>query len=130
MIIVVWIGVAVAIGVLASRWGRNGLGWALFGIVLSPLLSGIFLLAVGKREVDQYGEIRITPQYAVGVVKAARGPLAILAHLVGWSLLVLITGAVIMNAIVLIRMTPPASPPPTVTAPLKTVPFQPRTKGL
>jgi hypothetical protein len=41
MLIVVWIGVAVAIGVLASRWGRNGLARALFGILLSPLLAGI-----------------------------------------------------------------------------------------
>jgi hypothetical protein len=95
------------------------MGRTLFGVLLSPLLSGIFLLAVGKREVDQYAEIRITPQYAN--VKAGRSPIAIFAHLVGWSLLVLVAGMVTITAIRVITYTP-SSPsytaPETTTVPL------------
>jgi len=39
-----WIGFAIAVGVLASNRGRNGLGWFLLACIISPLLAIIFLL--------------------------------------------------------------------------------------
>ncbi len=41
---ILWLLLAVAVGVLASNRGRNGFGWFLFSMLLSPLLGVIFLL--------------------------------------------------------------------------------------
>lgn len=42
-----WFGFAVAVGVLAAKWGRSGFGWFLLACFISPLLAGIFLLIGG-----------------------------------------------------------------------------------
>jgi hypothetical protein len=54
-----WSMLCLAVGALAERYNRLGIGWFLFAWVLSPLLAMIFLLALGKAEPD-YGKIRIT----------------------------------------------------------------------
>lgn len=43
-----WFGLAVAVGVLAAKWGRSGFGWFLLACFISPLLAGIFLLIAGN----------------------------------------------------------------------------------
>lgn len=44
-----WIGLAVAVGVLASRYDRSVVGWVALAIVFSPLIAGVILLAAGSR---------------------------------------------------------------------------------
>lgn len=44
-----WVGITVAIGFLARRYGRIWLGWCFLSIVLSPVVAGAILLAVGPR---------------------------------------------------------------------------------
>ncbi len=42
-----WIGCAIGVGVGAARMGRNGVGWALLALLISPLLGVIFLAIAG-----------------------------------------------------------------------------------
>lgn len=45
-----YIVLLVLTGVLANNYGRNVIGWIIFGLFLSPVLSVIFLLSIGKTE--------------------------------------------------------------------------------
>ena len=45
----IWFFLCVAIGVGAEKRGRNGVGWFVFAFFLSPLIAGVFLLAVGPK---------------------------------------------------------------------------------
>lgn len=45
-----WILFSVGVGVLAGSWGRSGIGWFLLALLLSPLLSVLALLVVGRHE--------------------------------------------------------------------------------
>ncbi len=56
VIFLFWIGFAIAVGVLANRYGRDGAGWFFLSLLISPLLGGIILLALGPRPLN----IRIT----------------------------------------------------------------------
>src|SRR4030067_1157037 len=47
-VIPVWIGLSIAIAVIASKKGRSGFGWFLFALFLSPLIAGLFLLIAGE----------------------------------------------------------------------------------
>jgi hypothetical protein len=44
MLILFWLLFAIAVGMLASKRGRNGGSWFLFSLLLSPLIGIIFLL--------------------------------------------------------------------------------------
>ena len=48
MIILFWIGFAVVVGIAANNRGRNGAGWGLLALVISPLLAGLLLLALPR----------------------------------------------------------------------------------
>jgi hypothetical protein len=50
MIILFWIGFAVVVGVGANTRGRNGPGWGLLAVLISPLLAGLLLLALPRGE--------------------------------------------------------------------------------
>jgi hypothetical protein len=43
------IGLCVAVGFLAARYGRSGFGWFVMSMILSPLLGFVFVLALGRR---------------------------------------------------------------------------------
>lgn len=43
-----WFGLAVIIGIAASRRGRSGFGWFILAVFISPLLAGLLLLALGR----------------------------------------------------------------------------------
>lgn len=45
-----WAFLALLIGALASSFGRNGFGWFLIALVLSPLIGGIALLIAGRKD--------------------------------------------------------------------------------
>lgn len=41
-----WIGLSIAVGAMAGNRGRNGFGWFLLALCISPLLSSVFLFAM------------------------------------------------------------------------------------
>lgn len=43
-----WLGFAVVVGVAAANRGRSGVAWFLLAAIISPLLGGLLLLAMGK----------------------------------------------------------------------------------
>ena len=50
MWVLLWIAGVFGVGILAERYGRSGILWALAALFLSPLIIGILLLAMGKNE--------------------------------------------------------------------------------
>lgn len=44
-ILLFWFGVSIAIGIWASNKGRNGFGWFVLAVLISPILAGLFLAA-------------------------------------------------------------------------------------
>jgi hypothetical protein len=50
MWILVWVLLSVAIGLAASRrYHRDGAGWFFISLLTSPLIGGLFLIAVGPK---------------------------------------------------------------------------------
>jgi hypothetical protein len=49
-IALLWIGLAVVVGVAADTRGRDGAGWGLLAIIISPLLAGLLLIALPRKE--------------------------------------------------------------------------------
>jgi phosphotransferase system glucose/maltose/N-acetylglucosamine-specific IIC component len=45
-----WIGFAIIVGVGAAARGRSALGWAILGLVISPLLALVLLLLLPNRK--------------------------------------------------------------------------------
>lgn len=48
-ILFIWVPLCIAVGILASRYHRSGIGWFFFSLLLSPLLGFAFVLACGPR---------------------------------------------------------------------------------
>lgn len=69
--IVIWLVLSVFVGVLASSYGRSGVGWFALSAVLSPLLAGIGLLASGRKKADA-GPVKKCPECAETVASEAR----------------------------------------------------------
>ena len=46
---VLWFGLCIAVGLLASKRGRSGIGWFLFAFILSPILGFIFVLVLERK---------------------------------------------------------------------------------
>lgn len=42
-----WLGASVVVGIIASSRGRSGFGWLILSLLISPLLAGILVLALG-----------------------------------------------------------------------------------
>ena len=42
-----WIGLAVIVGVGANTRGRSGFGWFILAILISPIIAGLLVLALG-----------------------------------------------------------------------------------
>jgi hypothetical protein len=50
MLILVWFGLALVVGVAAERrMGRNGAGWFFLSLLITPLLGGFYLLWAGPK---------------------------------------------------------------------------------
>lgn len=53
-IAIVYLGLAIAVGVGADNWrNRNGFGWFLLALVISPLVAGLLMLALRPVEKRQ-----------------------------------------------------------------------------
>lgn len=46
--LILWLGFAIAVAILANRFDRSGILWFLIALVISPLLAGIIVLAMGR----------------------------------------------------------------------------------
>ncbi len=51
--IVIWLVLAIVIGVAAARRGRSGLGWLVASLVLSPLIAAIVLALLPDRRYEE-----------------------------------------------------------------------------
>lgn len=47
ILVAAWTLITIGIGIWAHRWGRNGLGWAIGSLIVSPLIAAIILLIAG-----------------------------------------------------------------------------------
>jgi len=47
-----WVVLAVIVGVAANTRGRSGLGWFLLALLISPVLAGLLVLALGRRQTE------------------------------------------------------------------------------
>lgn len=65
-ILIVFLVASGLVGVWAHNWGRNGWGWALLAFLISPLISGIILLFVGR---DKEQKIEKAAQEAAAIEK-------------------------------------------------------------
>ena len=66
----IWIALSVAVGAAANARGRNGFGWFLLAIFISPLLALLFLVAFPAR--DSVGDIRIMDDELARNIKKSR----------------------------------------------------------
>ena len=48
MTVVIWLGLSVLVGALASGKNRNGIGWFFLSCLLSPLIAAIALAIAGE----------------------------------------------------------------------------------
>jgi hypothetical protein len=49
-IILFWIGLAIVVGVAANTRGRSGGSWFLLAVIVSPLIAGLLLLALARKQ--------------------------------------------------------------------------------
>lgn len=49
--LIIWFVLAIAVGYGASQKGRNGFGWFLVALIFSPLIGGLFVLAMKAQHV-------------------------------------------------------------------------------
>lgn len=56
-----WLALSVIVGVAASNRARSGFLWWLLALVISPILAGLLLLAVGRGKSSATGEAAATP---------------------------------------------------------------------
>jgi hypothetical protein len=56
-IILVWLVFSVIVGVAANERGRNGAGWFFISMLISPLIAGLFVLALGRSEKIQIDKV-------------------------------------------------------------------------
>lgn len=48
MVVIFLVAFCVLIGMWANNWGRNGLGWGLLALLISPLMTALILLVCGR----------------------------------------------------------------------------------
>jgi hypothetical protein len=51
--IIIWLVLAIVIGVAAARRGRSGLGWLVASLILSPLIAAILLALLPDRRYEE-----------------------------------------------------------------------------
>ena len=51
--IIIWLVLAIVIGVAAARRGRSGLAWLFLSLILSPLVAAILLALLPDRRYEE-----------------------------------------------------------------------------
>lgn len=58
-LLLLWFGFSVIVGA-ANKRNRNGAGWFFLSLIFSPLLAGLFVLALGdNRPAGQYQAVQV-----------------------------------------------------------------------
>ena len=52
-----WSVGAIIVGIVASNKGRSGFGWFVLGLLISPLLSGLLVLAVSRNGMNAHDQM-------------------------------------------------------------------------
>ena len=52
LVLVFAIGFCVLIGIWANNWGRNGWGWGIMAAIITPLITAVALLIMGRVKED------------------------------------------------------------------------------
>jgi len=53
-IVIFWLGFSIIVAVAAERrYQRNGFGWCVLSLAISPLLAGCLLLAIGQKKITK-----------------------------------------------------------------------------
>lgn len=47
-LLLLWVGLALLLGIIASSNGRSFWGWFILGIIIAPLLAGLLYWVFGK----------------------------------------------------------------------------------
>ncbi|EPI2105756.1 hypothetical protein ACS5F0_001507 [Providencia rettgeri] len=47
-LLLLWVGLALLLGIIASSNGRSFWGWFILGIIIDPLLAGLLYWLLGK----------------------------------------------------------------------------------
>jgi len=50
MTVILWLGVSILVGALASGKGRSGFGWFILSVLLSPIIGAIALVIAGEKK--------------------------------------------------------------------------------
>ncbi len=69
--IIIWLLLAIVIGVAAARRGRSGLGWLFLSLLLSPLVAAIVLALMPDRRYQEVVERLAAYDHAGAQVGAA-----------------------------------------------------------
>ncbi len=51
-VVVLWFVLAIIVGIAANTRGRSGIGWFFLAVITSPLIAGLLLLALPRKEPD------------------------------------------------------------------------------
>ena len=71
MIELAWLVGSIVMGWIANQRGRNGFGWFLISLAVSPLLSAVFLIAAGEPKPVPVGPPSRPPSIkALGIIAA------------------------------------------------------------
>jgi hypothetical protein len=66
-----WLAFAIIVGIAAKKRNRSGVGWFFLAVLISPLLAGLALVAVGRGTTTLYA-MRKCPACAEYVQREAR----------------------------------------------------------
>jgi phosphotransferase system glucose/maltose/N-acetylglucosamine-specific IIC component len=76
-ILVIWFALALAVGYGASQKGRNGFGWFLVALLFSPLIGGLFVLAMQRN----VAPVAAAPVHAAAIPAPRPDHVAVLSSL-------------------------------------------------
>jgi hypothetical protein len=55
--LLIWTVLAIVVGIVASNKGRSGFGWFLLSMLISPLLSGLLVLAMSRKGMTAHDQL-------------------------------------------------------------------------
>ena len=56
-ILLFWVVGAIVVGIVANNKGRSGFGWFVLGLLISPLLAGLLVLAVSREGMTAHDQM-------------------------------------------------------------------------
>lgn len=85
-LVLLWLGLAVVVGVAANTRGRQPLGWFLLAVAISPLLAGLLVLALAPLPADAGPVLLERPRGTADRINAALRLvlLALIVTVAGW----------------------------------------------